>query len=62
MLFTTLEPSSLPVVVAQSDERHANRAASVLEWYDRYKLSQNMLTNNKRKKYWKFQISQEAWQ
>jgi len=31
MLFTTLGPSSLPVVVAQPDERHANRAASVLE-------------------------------
>jgi len=24
-----LEPSSLPVVVAQPDERHANRTASV---------------------------------
>jgi len=23
--------------VAQPDERHANRAASVLEWYDRYR-------------------------
>jgi len=23
------------VVVAQTDERHANRMASVLEWYDR---------------------------
>jgi len=30
-LFLTLEPSSLPVVVAQPDERHANRTASVLE-------------------------------
>jgi len=28
MLFPTLGPSSLPVVVAQPDERHAN-----LEWY-----------------------------
>jgi len=27
MLFPTLGPSSLPVVVAQPDERHANRAA-----------------------------------
>jgi len=34
MLFPTLWSSSLPVVVAQPDERHANRAASVLEWYD----------------------------
>jgi len=37
MLFPTLEPSSLPVVVAQPNERHANGAASVLEWYDRYR-------------------------
>jgi len=37
MLFSTLGPSSLPVVVAQPDERHANRAASVLEWYDRHR-------------------------
>jgi len=28
--------SNLPVVVDQSDERHANRTASVLEWYDRH--------------------------
>jgi len=34
MLFSTLGPSSLPVVVPQPDERHANRAVSVLEWYD----------------------------
>jgi len=33
MLFSTLGPSSLPVVVAQPDERHANRTASMLEWY-----------------------------
>jgi len=31
MLFPTLGPSSLPVVVTQPDKRHANRAASVLE-------------------------------
>jgi len=37
MLFSILQPSSLPVVVAQPDERHANRAAFVLEWYDRYR-------------------------
>jgi len=36
MLFPTLGPSSLPVAVAQPDERHANRKASVLEWYDRH--------------------------
>jgi len=32
LLFPTLGSSSLSVVVAQPDERHANRAASVLEW------------------------------
>jgi len=31
MIFPILGPSSLPVVVAQPDERHANRIASVLE-------------------------------
>jgi len=35
-LFSTLGPSSLPDVVAQP-ERHANRTASVLEWYDRHR-------------------------
>jgi len=34
MLFPTLGPSSLLVVVAQPGERHANTAASVLEWFD----------------------------
>jgi len=34
MLFLTLEPSSLPVVVVQFDERHANRTAYALEWYE----------------------------
>jgi len=34
MLFPTFGSSSLPVVVA---ERHANRTASVLEWYDRHR-------------------------
>jgi len=37
MLFPTLRPSSLPVVVAQTDERHADRKTSVLEWYDRHR-------------------------
>jgi len=37
MLFPILEPSSLLVVVDQPDERHANRIASVLEWYDRHR-------------------------
>jgi len=34
-----LEPSSLPVVMAQPDERHANRTAFVLECYDRRKAT-----------------------
>jgi len=33
MLFSTLGPSSLPVDVAQLDERHANRTASFLFMY-----------------------------
>jgi len=37
MLFPTLEPSSLPIVVAQPDETHANIRASVLECNDRRK-------------------------
>jgi len=37
MLFPTLGPSNLPVVVAQPDERHANVTVSVLEWYDRHR-------------------------
>jgi len=36
LLIPTLGPSSLPVVVAQPDERHENRSASVLEWYNRH--------------------------
>jgi len=35
MLFSTLEgPNNLPVEMAHLDERHANRTASVLEWYE----------------------------
>jgi len=37
MLFLILGPSSLPAVVVQPDERHVNREASVLEWYDRHR-------------------------
>jgi len=37
MLLSTLGPSRLPVEVAQPDERHANRTASVLEWHDRHR-------------------------
>jgi len=39
MLFPTLESSSLPVEVAQTDESHANTTASVLEWYDRQSIT-----------------------
>jgi len=39
MIFPILGPSSLPVVVAQPDERHANRAASVLECYDTHRAT-----------------------
>jgi len=34
-----LGPSNLRVVMAQPDERQANRTASVLEWYDRHNIS-----------------------
>jgi len=37
MLFPIVRPNSLPVVVAQPAEGHANRTASVLEWYDRHR-------------------------
>jgi len=37
MLFPTLVLSSLSRCVAQPDERHARRTASVLEWYDRHR-------------------------
>jgi len=38
MLFPTLETSNLlPTVVVQPDERHANKTASALEWYDRHR-------------------------
>jgi len=43
MLFPTLGPSSLPVVVAQPDERHASRTASVLECYDRHRATTSIL-------------------
>jgi len=36
-LFPSLRQSSLPVVVAQSDERHANRTVFLLDWYDRHR-------------------------
>jgi len=49
MLFPTLEPSSLPAVVAQADERHTNWTASVLEWYDRYRAYYNIWFKRRRK-------------
>jgi len=36
-IFPILGPSSLPVVMDQPDERHADRTVSVLEWYDRHR-------------------------
>jgi len=36
MQFPILGPSSLPVMVAQPDERHANTTA-FLEWYGRHR-------------------------
>jgi len=42
MLIHTLRPSSLPVMVAQPDERHANIIVSVLEWYDRHRAQYNI--------------------
>jgi len=47
MLFPTLGPSSLAVVVSQPDERHANRTASVLEWYDRHRAILQHLAQTK---------------
>jgi len=47
MLFSTLAPSSLPVVVGQPEERHANRAASVLKWYDRQSIVQHLAQTKK---------------
>jgi len=37
-------------VVAQPDERHANRTASVLEWYDRHRAECNILFKQRRRK------------
>jgi len=51
MLFPTLEPCNLLVVVALPDERHANRTASVLvEWYDRTQSIVQHLFQTKKKK------------
>jgi len=47
MLFPVLGSSSLLVVVVQPDERHANRTASVLEWYDRHKSTQHLVQSKK---------------
>jgi len=42
MLFSTLGPSSLPVVASHPDERHANKIPSTLEWYDRHRAVYNI--------------------
>jgi len=44
--------SSLPVVVAQPDERHAIRAASVLQWYDRHNSIVQHLAQTKKWAQW----------
>jgi len=52
-----LGPSSLPLVVVQSDERHANRNASVLEWYlaQRRRLIQKFWLGGARVKFlWRY--------
>jgi len=49
MLLPTLGPSSLPVVVAQPGERHANRAAFMLEWYDSHGALVQHLAQTKKK-------------
>jgi len=54
MLFLILGPSSLPIVVAQPDERHANKTASVLEWHsesDRHKAYNIWFKRRKRRRY-----------
>jgi len=52
MLFPTLGPSSLSVVVAQPNEKHANRSASMLEWYDRHRalIVQHLVQSKKKYK------------
>jgi len=40
--------STRSVVVAQPDERHANRTASVLEWYDRHRAYNSWLKVRRR--------------
>jgi len=35
-------------MVAQPDERHANRSASVLEWYDRHRAYLQHLAHTKK--------------
>jgi len=49
MLFPILGPSSLPVEVAQSHERHANRTASELEWYNNTEHSTTSSSNEEQK-------------
>jgi len=51
MQFHILGPSSLLVVVAQPDEKHANRTASVLEWYDRHVAYSTTSGSNKKESF-----------
>jgi len=48
MLFPILWPSSLPVVVAHPDKRHAGRTVSVLERYDRHRAYNNWFKRRRR--------------
>jgi len=56
MLFPILGPSSLSVVMAQPDERHANRTASVLEWYDRHRAYSTTSGLNKEQEFLAFSL------
>jgi len=49
MLFPILRLNGLHVVVFQPDERHGNRTASVLGWYDRH-IAYNIWFKQRRKK------------
>jgi len=46
-----LEASSLPVVVAQPDERHVKRTVSALGWYDRHRAYNIWFKQRRRRLY-----------
>jgi len=51
MLFPILRSRSLPLLVAQPEERHTNRTAFVLEWYDRHRAYNNQRVQTKKASY-----------